>query len=230
MKKIIFILFLFFLLYACYYIYNITEDNKLNVVLIGDTIADNPYLDNYPNINKINKDFINSDYHLKDLLNIIKYNQELDIDNKTESIHKLLKESDIVIISIGMNDIYYKLNDNTKEIYSYVNDIINNYNIILKEISKYDNKYVFILGYYNITNKNNDIFTYVNYKIKNIVNNYHYTYLDLNKILYNNKNYYQKSNVFYLNNAGYEQIYKLIVENLKKSWYNIKCIYYYDLY
>ena len=217
MKKIIFILFLFFLLYACYYIYNITEDNKLNVVLIGDTIADNPYLDNYPNINKINKDFINSDYHLKDLLNIIKYNQELDIDNKTESIHKLLKESDIVIISIGMNDIYYKLNDNTKEIYSYVNDIINNYNIILKEISKYDNKYVFILGYYNITNKNNDIFTYVNYKLKNIVNNYHYTYLDLNKILYNNKNYYQKSNVFYLNNAGYEQIYKLIVENLKKS-------------
>ena len=217
MKKIIFILFLFFLLYACYYIYNITEDNKLNVVLIGDTIADNPYLDNYPNINKINKDFINRDYHLKDLLNIIKYNQELDIDNKTESIHKLLKESDIVIISIGMNDIYYKLNDNTKEIYSYVNDIINNYNIILKEISKYDNKYVFILGYYNITNKNNDIFTYVNYKLKNIVNNYHYTYLDLNKILYNNKNYYQKSNVFYLNNAGYEQIYKLIVENLKKS-------------
>lgn len=217
MKKIIFILFLFFLLYACYYIYNITEDNKLNVVLIGDTIADNPYLDNYPNINKINKDFINRDYHLKDLLNIIKYNQELDIDNKTESIHKLLKESDIVIISIGMNDIYYKLNDNTKEIYSYVNDIINNYDTILKEISKYDNKYVFILGYYNITNKNNDIFTYVNYKLKNIVNNYHYTYLDLNKILHNNKNYYQKSNIFYLNNAGYEQIYKLIVENLKKS-------------
>ena len=144
-------------------------------------------------------------------------NAKVDIDNKTESIHKLLKESDIVIISIGMNDIYYKLNDNTKEIYSYVNDIINNYNIILKEISKYDNKYVFILGYYNITNKNNDIFTYVNYKLKNIVNNYHYTYLDLNKILYNNKNYYQKSNVFYLNNAGYEQIYKLIVENLKKS-------------
>lgn len=217
MKKIIFILFLFFLLYACYYIYNITEDTKLNVVLIGDTIADNPYLGNYPNVNKINKDFINRDYHLKDLLNIIKYNQELDIDNKTESIHKLLKESDIVIISIGMNDIYYKLNDNTKEIYSYVNDIINNYDTILKEISKYDNKYVFILGYYNITNKNNDIFTYVNYKLKNIANNHHYIYLDLNKILHNNKKYYQNSNIFYLNNAGYEQIYKLIVENLKKS-------------
>ena len=217
MKKIILILFLFFLLYACYYVYNITEDNNLNVTLIGDQISDNPYLKNISNINDINRDFINNDYHITDLLNIIKYNQELEKDNKTESIHKLLKESDIIILSIGMNDIYYKLNDNTKEIYSYLNSIIYNYEELLKEISKYDYKHVYILGYYNITNKNNDIFTYINYKLNNITKNYHYTYLDLNKILYNNEKYYQKSNSFYLNNAGYEQIYKLIVEKLKKS-------------
>lgn len=215
MKKIISILFLFLLCYACYYIYNKTEDNKISISLIGDNIANNPYLLPNEQIKLINKDFINDNYHITDLLNIIKYNQEIEINNKTESIHKLLKESDIIILSIGMNDIYYKLNDNTKEIYTYLNNIINNYELILKEISKYDYKDIYILGYYDTFDKYNDIFTYINYKLNNLSKTYHYTYLDL-KILNNTPNYYQNKDSYDLNKAGYQQIYKLIVEKLKK--------------
>ncbi len=229
MKKIILILFLFFLLYACYIIYNLTEDKNKYVTLIGDNIANNPYLKNIENTS-VNNDFINKDYHINDLLNVIKYNQELDIDNKIESIHQLLKKSDVVILSIGMNDLYYKLNDNTKEIYTYLNNMINNYEIIIREISRYDYKQVYILGYYNITNNNNDIFTYINYKLSNIAKNYNYTFIDTNKILNNKQEYYKKETNFNLNNKGYYQIFNILVENLKKSWYNIKCIYYYDLY
>lgn len=229
MKKIILILFLFFLLYACYIIYNLTEDKNKSITLIGDNIANNPYINNIENIS-VNNDFINKDYHINDLLNIIKYNQELDIDNKTESIHQILKKSDIVILSIGMNDLYYKLNDNTKEIYTYLNSMINNYELIIKEISRYDYKQVYILGYYNITNNNNDIFTYINYKLSSIAKNYNYTFIDTNKILNNKQEYYKKETNFNLNNKGYYQIFNILVENLKKSWYNIKCIYYYDLY
>lgn len=216
MKKIILILFLFFLLYACYIIYNLTEDKNKSITLIGDNIANNPYINNIENIS-VNNDFINKDYHINDLLNIIKYNQELDIDNKTESIHQILKKSDIVILSIGMNDLYYKLNDNTKEIYTYLNSMINNYELIIKEISRYDYKQVYILGYYNITNNNNDIFTYINYKLSSIAKNYNYTFIDTNKILNNKQEYYKKDTNFNLNNKGYYQIFNILVENLKKS-------------
>ena len=228
MKKIISILFLFLLCYTCYYIYNKTEDNKLYISLIGDKISANPYLLPNKEISNINKDFINENYHINDLLNIIQYNQELKVNDKTESIHQIFKKSDIIILSIGMNDIYYKLNDNIKEIYTYLNNIINNYELILDEISNYDYKNVYILGYYNIFNKYNDIFTYINYKLKKLSDKYNYTYINLNT-LSNNSNYYQFTNNFNLNNDWYYQIYKIIVEKLKKYWYNIKCIYYYDL-
>lgn len=215
MKKIISILFLFLLCYACYYIYNKTENKKLYISLIGDDISSNPYLKSNNKISNINKDFINENYHITDLLNTIKYNKEITKDNKTCSIHRVLKKSDIIILSIGMNDIYYKLNDNTKEIYTYLNNIINDYEQILNIISKYEYKEVYILNYYNKSNKYNDIFTYINYKLKELSNKYNYTYIDL-KILNNNQIYYKNNNDFTLNNAGYYQIYKIIVEKLKK--------------
>ncbi len=216
MKKIILILFLFCLLYACYYIYNVTEEHKLDIVLIGDNIADNPYYKDIDNVGIINRDFVNRDYRLRDMVNILKYNQELDVNDKTESIHKLLMDSDIVIISLGMNDIYYKLNDNTREIYTYLNDMVNNYQEILKEIKRYDYQKVYILGYYDIDNRYSDVFSYVNYKLKQVTKEYGYEYLDLHKILYNREDLYQKKDNFYLNDKGYKEIYKIIVENLKK--------------
>ena len=85
-----------------------------------------------------------------------------------------------------MNDIYYKINNDTKNIYTYINNIINNMEILLEEINQYNYKKVIVLGYYNITNKHNDLFTYLNYKMKRITNKYNYEYLDLiNIIKYN---------------------------------------------
>ena len=216
MKKIIIILFLFLLCYTCYYIYNITERNTLNITSIGDSISIDTYLKNNPIVGNYNTDFTNKDNHINDLLNIIKYNKEINKDNKDISIHQILKKSDIIILSIGMNDIYYKLNNDHKEIYTYLNNIILNYEELLKEINKYDYKEVFILGYYNITNKQNDIFSYINYKLKKLTNNYNYTYIDLNSILYNNEKYLQNNNNYYLNNDGINQIHQIIVEKLKK--------------
>lgn len=214
MKKIILVLFLFLLCYTCYYIYTVTEDNSLDIVAIGDEIAYNPYKINKCNYNY---DFINEDYHINDLLNIIKYNQEMNINNKTESIHQLLSKADILIISIGMNDIYYKLKDDHKEIYTYFNNILDSYEDVLKEIAKYDYKDVYILNYYNISNEQNDLFVYINYKLNKLANKYHYQYLDIAKKLNNREKYYQKADDFALNNMGYRQIYDILVEKIKKT-------------
>ena len=209
MKKIILILFLFL---SCYLIYNLTEDNSLTYLSIGDKIADNPYIENNKKIKDYNNLYTNEDYRITDLVNIIKYNKEID----NISIHRLLKNTDILIISIGMNDLYYKLNLNNENIYTYINDMVNNMEILLQEIDKYSYKKVFILGYYNITNEDNDIFTYLNYKMKRIIKNNNYEYIDLNKVIRNNSQFYKKSNNFNLNNQGYNEINKIIVEKIKK--------------
>jgi len=213
MKKIILILFLFL---SCYLIYNLTEKKDLSYLVIGNKIADNPYFKDNKKISIYNNDFINEDYRIIDLINVIKYNEEIEKNNKKISIHRLLKNADILIVSIGMNDIYYKLNSDTKNIYTYINDMVNNMETLLSEIDRYNYKKVFVLGYYNINNTNNDIFTYLNYKIEKIVNEYQYEYIELNNILKNNPNMYQKSNNFGLNNKGYNEINKIIVEKLKK--------------
>ena len=211
MKKIILILFLFL---SCYLIYNLTEDKTLTYVVIGDVIADNPYTKK--NITKYNNNYINPDYRIKDLINIIQYNEELTIDNKKQSIHRMLKNADILIVSIGMNDIYYKLNTDTNQIYTYINEMIKETDILLNKIKKYDYQKVLFLGYYNINDSHNDIFTYLNYKAKKIVEKYNYEYIDLNKKMRNKPDLYQNREYFAPNSQGYSEINKIIVEKIKK--------------
>ena len=230
MKKIIYLLFLFLFIFMCYLIYELTDNDNLTCLVIGDSIADNIYLRENKKINNYNNQFINKDHRMIDLLHIIKYNEEINYQNKTISIHQLLKQSDIVIISIGMNDIYAKLEDDPKNMYTYLNEMVNNMELILDEISRYKNTKIIVLGYYNIFDKKNDLFIYINYKIKRITEKHDYIYIDTNKNLNNNQKYLLKNNQFYLNDHGYQEINELIVEKLEKTWYNIKRIYYYDLY
>lgn len=215
MKKIITILFLFLTVFACYLIYHFTENDKIYCASIGDSIANNMYIKEINNISEYNTYFTNKDYRIIDLLNIMRYNEEKKINLRNVSIHQILKKADIIILAIGMNDIYAKMNDNVKDIYTYLNTMINNLELIIKEINRYDYKCVFVLGYYNINNTHDDIYTYLNYKLKNIVSKYNYNYIDLEHIFKNNPKYLLRNDNFYLNNVGYKEIIKLIVEKIK---------------
>ena len=214
MKKIILVLFLFL---SCYIIYILTEKKEMSCLVIGDLIADNKYIKDNNIITEYNNTYTNENYRIKDIINIIKYNEELEDNNKKISIHRLMKTTDILIISIGMNDIYSKLNNDTKNIYTYINNMVQDMELLLDKINKYNYKKVIVLGYYNINSNNTDIFTYLNYKMKKITNKYNYNYLELNNIIKNNPNYLKKDNNFNLNDNGYKEISKIIVENLKNN-------------
>ena len=116
-----------------------------------------------------------------------------------------------------MNDIYAKLEDDPKNMYTYLNEMVNNMELILDEISRYKNAKIIVLGYYNIFEKKNDLFIYINYKIKRITEKHDYIYIDTNKNLNNNQKYLLKNNQFYLNDHGYQEINELIVEKLEKT-------------
>ena len=230
MKKIISILILFL---SCYFIYNLTIDNELFYLSIGDGIAkgitddgnvsEYNYTDSIKNYltskNKLkgfNNSFVDKDYRITDLLRIIKYKEEIVVNNDHISINELLKKADIVTISLGMNELYYKILVDNNNIYSYIDGMLSDMELLLKEVDRYNHKKVIVLGYYNTTDNNKDIFNYVNYKLKNIVNKRGFEFVDVDKIINNNTNYFTNNTNFYLNNEGYQKISQIIVEKINK--------------
>ena len=87
MKKIILLLFLFLLPLICYLIYNLTEKKETYILSIGDEIANIIEMSDKDNI-IYNNDFIEKDYRVIDVLNILKYNQEKNKDDKSISLHQ----------------------------------------------------------------------------------------------------------------------------------------------
>ena len=201
MKKIISILILFL---SCYFIYNITIDDELFYLSIGDGIAKGitdegnvsvynytdsikNYLTNKNKLKGFNNSFVDKDYRITDLLRIIKYKEEIVVNKKHISINELLKQADIVTISLGMNELYYKILVDNNNIYSYIDGMLSDMELLLKEVDRYNHKKVIVLGYYNTTNNNKDIFNYVNYKLKNIVDKRGFEFVDIDKIINNNR-------------------------------------------
>lgn len=227
MKKVFLILTLFL---SCYFIYSKTEGNKKNYLVIGDSLSKGineygivsygysdfikDYLEEKNILKKYNNTFTSIDYKVSDLVTILEYNKS----KNDITLNRLIKEANIITISIGMQEIYYKIDKNNQNIYTYIDNMINNYNKILNYISKFHHDKVYILGYYNISSGDIDIISYANYKLNTLTKKYNYIYVDLSKILDNNPQYISQNNNNYLPNIkGYQKISQIIVENLKNN-------------
>lgn len=236
MKKIIFILILFL---TCYFIHIKTKDNKIYYMSLGDAISYgstpytekgygySDYLKDYLKENNrlegYNKIFAKKDYRITDLINSLDTNKSISIDNKTITINQLISKSDIITLSIGMNELYYKLMLDNDNIYDYINTMMEDITTLFNKINKLNHRKILVLNYYNITNKNQDIFNYANIRLKQITETNGFEYVDIAKYLNNNPKFFINTTNFIPNNEGYYQIYQIIVEKIKKYWYNIPC-------
>ena len=230
MKKIILILSLFL---SCYIIYNMTNKNNIYYLSLGDGLATSTYnndkagygyaerlkdyLKEENKLEEYNFLFTNNDYRITDLLNMIKYNDYKYLKGKEIYINQALKQADIITLSIGMNELYYKILINDNNIYTYINEMLSDMEALLKYINKYNHKKVLVLGYYNITNNNQDIFNYVNYKLKKIVEIENFEYIELDNLFNKNDNYFENKTNFYPNYVGYEEIYKILLAKVENN-------------
>ena len=226
MNKVILILILFL---SCYFIYNMTTSNQIDYLTIGDTLSKGTneygivsygynehirdYLKQNNKLGNYNITYTDNDYRIIDIIKVLEYNEKKD----NYSLNRLIKQADIITISLGMNEIYYKIEKNNQNIYTYIDNMIENYNKILTYINKFHHDKVFVLGYYNVLGESNDIFNYANYKLKEICEKNHFIYIDLSNIFTNNPNYFKNNGNFIPNNKGYEKISQIIVENLKNN-------------
>ena len=107
-------------------IFFITRDRKVYYLSLGDSLAAGQtpnntieesygdYIQEYLKDKEVlefyTKDFSKSGYRSIDLLNDLKENKEIKVNGKNITIKNALIKADLVTVSIGANDLFYKLN------------------------------------------------------------------------------------------------------------------------
>ena len=217
MKKIVFLLVTVIIIYL---IYLYSSHTNINYLAISDNVMVNE--DNYSNyiykhlegkrINSFNTYFTN--YTVSLIHKDIKNNRTIRVNNYDYYIKKSLRESDVVVISVGMGELnnnYYKYDMNKNK--DYFNKMHLDIEKMIIEIRKYAYGKVIFLGYYNPTNyydANVDEFFFdMDIKLNRLMVNNSVIYLDLYELVKGND--YKVGDSVYLNNKAHEKIAKSIL-------------------
>ena len=173
-------------------IYKTANQNKINVVILGDNREYSMYLKDKLINNKIlgtYNIYTDGNETIDSLITRI---------NTTPSIKRDLRESRLTTISIGSNDCYnLKLNINTNNILDLKDEIsllLPKLDKLLDLVRKYAKYDVILIGYYNqnttlsSSNKLDILFLYIDSMLKDISKKYNITYISLYDLLKNNSN------------------------------------------
>lgn len=230
MKKLIKLFILIIISLSVYFIYNLKDTSTIIYTSLGDGFADgiNSYGDknygysNYvsDNIKKeesLNRSYLNftsKDMTINDLRSLILLNNH---DNNQNNIRQVLRETDLLTISVGINDLIYKMNvenittNHQKE--KTITEIVDNLDITLQEITKYYQKNIYLIGYYNFYPQNS-----VERKMLESLNSKLEEYSMKNNLIFVDNSNMDKSLSLYLDNPNsiYPNIdgYKKISDNI----------------
>ena len=204
----------------------INKNNNISYTSLGDGYAKG--IDSYGETNGYNK-YVKQ--HLKKNNKLNNYNsfsdKDMSINNlytniliNKNNIKSTLRESEIVTLSIGLNDLRYKLsitnNINDYKLNKIINDINIDLNRLLIEISKYHKDKIYTIGYYY--RDNNDIYLVKGIRRLNKLykNNNNIVYIYNKKIQKHDKKYLVNPNNMYLNDEGYRLLGLKILKRLEK--------------
>ena len=190
----------------------------MNYVIINDAIIYNnydkyikKYLLNKKKINNFNNQFSSSS--VIKLFQDIKNNRTIKVNNEIFYLKKLLRESDVLVISVGMGElanIFSKYDMNNNQI--YFDDMYENIQRVIKEIKRYAYGKIIFLGYYNPTNyydANIDRFFYdMNIKLERMMLDNDIIYIDLYELMKGNN--YKNENICTINEMGSKKIASII--------------------
>ena len=224
-------------------IFLITKDKKIYYLSLGDSLAigqtpDNTISNSYGDyISEYLKDkevlefytkkFSKSDYRSIDLLQDIKNNKKIKYDKKEITLKNALIKADLVTVSIGTNDLFYKLNlgnefdmNEYDDMYTYVDEVILDIDKLLYLLRKSCKEQIMVLGFYNpftnfspsLSNTVEPIIIYANSKLENIVKKYNMTFVDIHDTFLANNNYLPSKLEIHPTEYGYRAIAKNIIK------------------
>lgn len=247
-KRLIVLVFLIlFISIGVFCIYKNTYKDTLNYVALGDSVAAgrNPYgVDDYGYTDYIydylkGKDKLNnyvnyavSGYTISNVMDDINYNKIVKVNGKNIGIKKALRESDLVTISIGANDLLNGmslssipliLTDRTATT-QHINSIIDKIEDLLELVKKYAKGDIIVVGYYNplpnLTKYKqgiNEIIDYVDIEYVNLCNSMDIHYVKISDVIASNKDYLPNSLDIHLSKTGYEAISKEVIETIENK-------------
>ena len=218
MSRPIKLLILIIMSLSVYFIYQNTKESNIQILSLGDnlskginsyTIVDYSHLNYYEDYLKsknkkvkVISDYSREDLTIHELLELIKTNNTLKRD---------LMESHKLFITIGYNDLLYKMSleedISIPKLNNIVDEINTEYKELLEEIKKYYKNEIIIVGY----PKSNKDDYYINLgirKLNRILNNN--TFINTYNLLNNRNKYFFIFFSYYPNRLGYERIYEEI--------------------
>ncbi len=244
MKKLKKIIFFFFLCIIIFIMYCLFKSNKLIYISLGDSLAlgktpyksigygysdyVKDYLEDNNKLKFYTKDFAQEGYRITDVLNDITLNKKIKIGKNHEGIKTILRRSNLVTLSIGSNDIFYKTDNNildtdTDEINKYIDEVIKDYDELLDELTKYFKGKLILIGYYNpyINRSSENVrdlsqsFVYINDYMEKLALKYDAEYVNIYEVFIENPGFLPNYKDIHPSTEGYKQIANLIIDKIK---------------
>lgn len=242
MKKKKLVIF-FLALIPLYLIYNFTYKEKYTYLAIGDDLAKghtpfDTYNESYTDYvytyiksknkeAKINKDFIEEDMRIKDLLNKIK-NAETE---SGKTLSQAIKEAELITISIGSEELFSKLRSNyelytlnTKKMFNYIDKLVEDLDDLLLEMKKIKKTEIYLIGYYNPLEykeeeniKIDSIFNYLDTSLKRLEEKHKIHYISIYQEFSKNSSYLPNKGHAFPSLEGYNYIANEIIKEIENN-------------
>lgn len=239
-KKHLKFLVLVLTILSIYIIYQNNYNKALNYTSIGDGLSKgidsygnidygySDYIKDYLQENNLlkfyTKDFSSEEMSITTLKSTIQLDKKVEYKNTKINIKSILSESDIITMSIGLNDLIYKMSilDTTsiQKIDKIVDSVYNDFSSLITEIKKYYKEDIYVIGYYTSSK-----YSYkINYGIEQLNKKYqkdeNITYIATDYFLNKNEKYLLNPNQYYPNSSGYQVISSKILAKITKKLEN----------
>lgn len=203
-----------------------TNDNRKNIVAIGDGLSQG--ITSFKMIGVSYNDYLEEYYHKKNCLKnynrdfswqyltIAELNNKLDKNEKGQKsqicFKQILAKADVIILNIGMDELVgciqrNSLNEKT------IDNYLNNYYAFLKKIRYFYNRDIIGISLYPAYNISNNTIYEINKNLQKILGEVNGKFIDITALALNS-NYYADLNSYYMNNLGHKAIYNLLVKTI----------------
>ena len=206
-----------------FFIYKIFYHEDMNIMTLGDGVGTgltaynvkgysyNDYLKDYYEKNSILKEYITEFSNAEETTEtlILKLQNNYTLESTGLSITQAISKAKILTVSIGMNELSHKMEIETEEIETYINNIEK----IFKLLRIYNKKEIFLTSIYETSFLNNTKVTEINNRLKQLCDTYQVHFIDITNIL-KNKEYIFNNTSFYFNYRGHRNISEEILKHL----------------
>ena len=232
MKKWLKLLALIGICFIIYFIYQKTYNSIYQITNIGDNLSQGitsygikeySYINYYQDYleQQKGKVILNNNYSNKS--QTIK--RTLDQIKETTEMKRTLYDSNLIVITLGYNDLIYSLSMeekmNQNKLDRILKEIQKNYQELIKEIRKYYHEKIIVIGYYQ--DYSNEYYKNIGIQRLNKIlkSNKDVIYINTYDLVKKRDNFFNNPNSNYLNREGYKAIAQKIIEKTLEKKQNI---------